>query len=351
MALLLNDLSSSTRHKAVVISDLHFPRPDSHPKYLYEFLMHNPSDSIIILGDFFEGYDVRLGEFGEWHKRCLDLMHQRKTEDGTNIIVIPGNHDKYLRDDRIINHAVFGKNYYTNMVLDEQNGRRTYLTHGDEYDKKTVRENDMMAYQLGETIRVARISLSQVFNYYVGSGNKRLKPSFEKRSCADLARHIREGIVASAMQHDCQAVLCGHTHDPQPFMAVTKNKWLKYGNTGSFTGKLATAMVLTHDDQWKIVNWREKRVQLGLDKLPHRDNINPAAQYREMTESELVFHRTLHAAWMAKAMVTRADESIQRIKAMSESIAETSTELEKEVTRLLSACRDKARFPTNKIRL
>lgn len=331
----LNGLPSSDRHKVVVVSDLHFPRPDSHPKYLYEFLRYNPSDILVILCDFFEGYDVRLGEFSEWHKRCFDLMHKMQAEDGTEVIVIPGNHDKYLRDDRIIGRSVFNKKYYNHMVINEYDGRRTYLTHGDEYDKKTRHENDMAVYQLSESISIAKISLAQIFNYYVGTKNKRIKPSFEKRSCADLARYILKGIIASAEQNRCEAVLCGHTHKPQPFMPVKNHKWLKYGNTGSFTGEAATAMVLTRDNKWEMVNWREKRAQLGLDELPRRNTLNAAGKYREITENELVFHRTLHATWMAKAMIKKSEESIKRINEMSETIAGHVHELDVEVARLL----------------
>lgn len=323
------------RHKIVVVSDLHFPRRDSHPKYLYEFFFNNPSDTIVILGDFFEGYDKALGEFGEWHKRCLDLLHKRKSEEDTRVIVIPGNHDQYLRNHHVLDHNIYGSVYRRNMVLDGQGGQKTYLTHGDDYDPKSMRDNDMVAFQAGERIRIARFSLSELYNHYVGSSDKRLSAAFEKRSHAALAKKIRHGILQSAKEHECNAVLCGHTHEPQPFMPVKRHTWLRYGNTGSFTGKLATAMILTRDDQWKMVNWMEKRAKEGLDKLPHRDDVNPALRYRDHTEAEIHFHRTLHGVWAGHRMIAQTQRAVEKIKEMVARIEEKLHPQEEELARVL----------------
>ena len=326
----------SNRHKMVVVSDLHFPRPDSHPKYFYEFLLNNPSDTLVILGDFFEGYDKSLGEFGEWHKRCLDLMHQRQNEEELKVIVIPGNHDQYLRDERVLNHHLFGSLYRRHMVL-QSGSQKTYMTHGDDYDQKTVRDNDIFAYQAGAGIRVARVSLSELYNHYVGSSDKRLSASFAKRSHAALEKKIRKGILASATEHECNAVLCGHTHEPQPFMPVKKHTWLRYGNTGSFTGKLATAMVLSHDDRWKMVNWKEVRAQKGFDALPHRDDDNPALRYRDMTEAEINFHQSLHSVWMSRRMLGQAQIAVQKIREMAARIEDMLNPQEEALDRAFAA--------------
>lgn len=322
------------RHKMVVISDLHFPRRDSHPKYLYEFLLNNPSDTIVVLGDFFEGYDKTLGEFGEWHKRCFDLLHKRRSEEEAKVIIIPGNHDQYLRDPRIIDHAMFGSVFRRNMVV-SGGGQKTYLTHGDDYDPKAVQDNDIFAYQAGDRIRVARVSLSELYNHYVGSSTGRLSPAFAKRSHASLNKKIRKGAVASAIQHECNAVLCGHTHEPQPFTPVKRHLWLKYGNTGSFTGPLATAMVLSRDDRWQIVNWAEKRAKEGFDKLPHRDDENPAAAYREITESEIHFHRTLHSVWLGHRLVTQTHRAVEKLREMAARVEDLLHPQEEELARVL----------------
>lgn len=307
----------SNRHQIVVVSDLHFPRKDSHPKYLYEFLVNNPSDTLIILGDFFEGYDPELKEFSEWHKRCLDLINQRQAEEGLHVIVIPGNHDQYLRDDRILDHFIYGTLYRPHLVLDGHGGKRTYLTHGDIYDPRHVRENEMFAYQTGENIKISRVSLSELYNYYFGSSDARLKASFKEASCASLKKKFRKGIAASAIEHGCDAVLCGHTHKPQPFIPVSKEKWLSYGNAGSFTGKLATGMVLTSHDQWKLVNWKEQREKIGIRNLPNQGDINPAVAYRELTETQIALHRNLQSVWIAQRLLDHARRTIEQIKELS----------------------------------
>ncbi len=323
----------SNRHKLVVISDLHFPRKDSHPKYLYEFLINNPSDMLVILGDFFEGYGPEIGEFGEWHKRCLDLVHQRRSEEALQVIVIPGNHDQYLRDERVLDHFIFGTLYRPDMVLDGHGGKRTFLTHGDAYDARRVRETEMFAFQTGENIKISRVSLSELYNYYIGSSEKRLKTCFEKATEASLKKKFREGIAASAKEHGCNAVLCGHTHAPQPFIPVKGEKWLSYGNTGSFTGKLATAMVLTQDNNWKMVNWKEKREKMGLDILPHRDNENPAAAYRDLTEMEITFHKSLQSVWISHRLLTQAYRTIEQIKEFTNKIEDALQPKKEELER------------------
>lgn len=332
----------SDRHQIVVVSDLHFPRADSHPKYLYEFLFNNPSDTLVVLGDFFEGYGSELGEFGEWHKRCLDLIHQRQSEEGLHVIVVPGNHDQYLRDERVMDHYLFGTLYRPHVILDGHGGRRTFLTHGDMYDARRVRENEMFAYQTGESIRISRVSLTEIYNYYFGSSDARLKPVFQKASSASLNRKFREGIAASAREHDCDAVLCGHTHKPQPFTPVHKEKWLSYGNSGSFTGKLATAMVLTHKDNWKLVNWMEKREDKGFKALPHRDDVNPAAAYRELTEMEIAFHKTLQSVWISKCLLVQAQRTIDQIKEFTNKIEDILEPKKEELDRAFESAQPKS---------
>lgn len=312
----------SNRHKLVVISDLHFPRKDSHPKYLYEFLINNPSDMLVILGDFFEGYDTELGEFSEWHKRCLDLIHKRQSEEGLRVVVIPGNHDQYLRDDRILNHYIFGMLYRPHMILDGHAGRRTFLTHGDIYDARSIRENELFAYRAGENIRTSRVSLSELYNYYIGSSQARLKSSFDIALEGSLKRKFREKIIMSAKEYECDAVLCGHTHSPQPFKPVKTERWLSYGNSGSFTGKLATAMVLTEENTWKMINWKEKRELYGIKTLPHREDENPSASYRELTEMEIDFHRSLQSVWVSQQVLEQARRTMEKIKELASKIEE-----------------------------
>lgn len=344
--LMANAWKTSNRHKIVVISDLHFPRRDSHPKYLYEFLIHNPSDEIIILGDFFEGYDKTLGEFGEWHKRCLDLLHKRKNEEAVQVTVIPGNHDQFLRDPRILNHYVYGALYRRDMVLDGHGGLRTYLTHGDQYDSPTVREFDMEAYQTANTIGGFGTNLTQIYNYFAAS-DVRLKPKFEKKDSMKVAKKILHGILASARDHECNAVMTGHTHAPQPFKKLTehrwvpfkkakKHDWLQYANTGSFTSTLSTAMVLTREDEWRMINWRQQREMLGLQDLPSQSAFNAAQAYRDLTMEEIHFHRTLQTVWVARRTIEKAMRAVDKIRTMTARIEDELYPYEEELQRLFT---------------
>lgn len=331
----------SHRHRVVVISDLHFPRPDSHPKYLYEFLLNNPSDMLVILGDFFEGYDKEIGAFNEWHWRCMDLMNKRKMEEGMRVVIVPGNHDKYLRHERVLGHSLYGSIYNNNLVLHE-GGQRTFLTHGDEFDPKYIRRNDRAAYQAADEVRIwGRVSLAEWFNY-LSASNGKLSAKFEQKAHGKIKRHLEKGVLRTAAENECDAVLCGHTHEPQPFKKFKKGADTTYGNTGSFVAKQSTAMVVTQDGRWRIIDWRKERINRGLDDKPAKDEYNVAAVYRDMSQQEAHFHRTLHKVWASREMLAQAMRTMDKIKEMAALIEDALGGQEEEVHALLKSARPTA---------
>lgn len=299
-----------TQHyKAIVVSDLHLPRSDSHPKYLAEFLRHHTCDVLILLGDTHEGYDIVLGEPSEMQQRVFDLIAARK-EEGTMVIDVPGNHDSYKRRDGIIGHRAFGTEYWNDLVLPSALGP-TYLFHGDALDGNMRVRYDKVVYSMAKKISVGGKSLVDIYSalekitHLVYGGTK-------KRKVRDAGTEF--GAAAMAIEHDCEAVLMGHSHKPAPFAPASGNADIMYGNSGSWVGGMCTAMALRMDGNWEFIDWNKKR-DLMATKKPHgAADVNPCLPFRDAAREEYNWQKAQHRVYTREALVLSLREAIEKME-------------------------------------
>jgi hypothetical protein len=162
-----------------------------------------------------------------------------------------------------------------------------------------------------------------------------LKKAFERKETGELKGKLVREITQAASDHGCNAVLTGHTHKPQPFKKYKKDIPVRYGNTGSFVGKQASAMVLTRDNEWQVVNWRQRREALGLTDLPDKSEHNPGAQYRDLSLQEVHFNSTLQTVWLSRYVLEQAMRTIDTIRDMALRIEDEVGIHEEEMHRLL----------------
>jgi hypothetical protein len=86
-----------TRYRTIWLSDIHLGTPGCQAEYLLDFLRHNESDYLYLVGDIIDGWQLRKGWY--WPQAHNDVVQKmlRKARKGTEVIYVPGNHDEAAR--------------------------------------------------------------------------------------------------------------------------------------------------------------------------------------------------------------------------------------------------------------
>ena len=92
------EASSATRHyRTIWISDTHLGTRNCHADYLLDFLRSTESDYLYLVGDIVDGWQMTKSWY--WPQTHNDVIQKilRKARKGTQVVLIPGNHDEFLR--------------------------------------------------------------------------------------------------------------------------------------------------------------------------------------------------------------------------------------------------------------
>lgn len=297
------------RHfKALVLSDTHFPREDCHPDLLYEFLRHHSADCYIWLGDTHEGYDDRLADLPDSYLRVKDLLHARLAQ-GAQMIDIPGNHDVYKRQQSIMGQRFFGMDYWPELMLDTSAGR-VLMQHGDGLEGNYHYSRERMLYKAFQSLQKTQPSVSEV-------GKKALQKEykmFRRRKIGKERTPFAQRAAALARSRDCEMIICGHKHEPTPFTRVKEFEDVSYANTGSWVDGQATAMALTHQDQWILIDWRQERGKYFKHNAPEVDEPRNLSAYRDLSLQEHAWQQAHHAVFTYKGYIGEAKRAMKSIK-------------------------------------
>ena len=84
--------------RALWISDIHLGTAGCKAEFLLDFLEHNDSDTLYLVGDIVDGWQLR--KHWHWPRAHNDVIQRilRKARNGTRVVFIPGNHDEFARE-------------------------------------------------------------------------------------------------------------------------------------------------------------------------------------------------------------------------------------------------------------
>ena len=129
---LSKECEPAPRYRAVFISDLHLGTPGCQAAALLEFLRHHTCDSLYLVGDIVDGWQLRRRWF--WPQLHNDVVQKllRQARKGCRIVFVPGNHDEFAR-------AFEGRSFGGIQVVNEAvhttaDGRSLWVIHGDYFD-------------------------------------------------------------------------------------------------------------------------------------------------------------------------------------------------------------------------
>jgi len=238
-------------YRAIWISDVHLGTPGCQAKFLLDFLKHNESDSLYLVGDIIDGWRLKKSIY--WPQSHNDVVQKilRKARKGTEVVYVPGNHDESIRQ-------FLGLSFGEIKVVPEAihttaDGRKLWITHGDLFDG-VMQYAKWLAY-VGDNL----YSLILYFNRYLNL--LRVRMGMQYWSLSQYLKHQVKNAVSyiadfemimarEARLRGCQGVVCGHIHKAEIRMIDN----LLYCNDGDWVESL-TALVETHEGELKIVHW------------------------------------------------------------------------------------------------
>ena len=240
-------------YKAIFISDIHLGSKACQAKLLLDFLKHNDSQKLYLVGDIVDGW--RLKRKWYWPQSHNDVVQKilRKARKGTEIIYVPGNHDEGLR--RYIGTHFGGIEVRNTDIYEAVNGNKYLVIHGDNFDNVMLYAR-WLAY-LGDYAYDFVLRLNNVFN-----GLRRLMglrywslSSYLKIKVKNAVQFISEyehAIANEAQKAGVQGVICGHIHHAQ----MKQYGDISYMNDGDWV-ESCTALVEHLDGTWEIVFWAD----------------------------------------------------------------------------------------------
>ncbi|CAG2127764.1 UDP-2,3-diacylglucosamine diphosphatase [Cupriavidus plantarum] len=239
------------RYRAIWISDIHLGTAGCQATYLLDFLKHNESDQLYLVGDIIDGWQLKRGWY--WPQSHNDVVQKllRKARKGTEVIFVPGNHDEVARQ---FDGMAFG-----DIVVREDaihvtaTGRRLWVVHGDLFDG-VVQHARWLAY-LGDSLYTLILAVNRHFN------RVRTRLGFDYWSLSQYLKHqvknavsyinsFEHAMVEEARRRGCDGVVCGHIHKAE----IREVDGQLYCNDGDWVESLS-ALVETMEGELRIVYW------------------------------------------------------------------------------------------------
>jgi UDP-2,3-diacylglucosamine pyrophosphatase LpxH len=233
---------------------------------LLDFLRRTRCETLYLVGDIIDLESLRSSFF--WpasHTEVLRVL-LRKSQEGTRIIYIPGNHDEDMR--ALIGLTFNNIEVRSRHVHTTRDGRRLLVLHGDEFD--AVIKHSVLACVIGSAAYRGLLALNRLVHWLhetMGRPYWSLAQHVKTRS-AKAQRYIelfRQASLRAAQAEGVDGIVCGHIHKAD----VTERDGIVYYNDGDWV-ESCTALVERQSGLLELVTWRSQVAAAPLGQ-PIRD--------------------------------------------------------------------------------
>ncbi len=246
---------STTKYRSIFISDIHLGSRGCKADLLCDFLKHNTSDNLYLVGDIIDGW--RLQKKFYWPQEHTNVIRRILTaaKRGTQVKYIIGNHDEALRK-WLHWIPALGNLEITNRAdhigLD---GKKYLVVHGDMFDSLMHITSGKLIMHIGDKLYDFIIYLNDKWSII------RAKLGMPYWSMSKWIKHHTKQAVAYILDFEkllaayCKkkgydGIICGHIHTAE----IRKIDGIVYMNDGDWV-ESCTALVETHEGQWEILHW------------------------------------------------------------------------------------------------
>jgi UDP-2,3-diacylglucosamine pyrophosphatase LpxH len=247
------DRDRPKRYRTIFLSDFHLGTRGCQANLLLDFLRHADADTIYLVGDIVDGWELRRSWY--WPQAHNDVVQKllRKARKGTRIVLVPGNHDEFLRDYPGTHFG--GVEVVDTIVHEGANGQKLLVLHGDQFDiiirhapwlSRLGDRAYRLAMRINAVVNFARRRLG--FSYWSLSAWAKLKV----KNYVSLIGAFEQSLVMEARKHGADGVVCGHIHHA----ALHDRLGIRYVNTGDWV-ESCTAVVEHFDGSLEILRWTE----------------------------------------------------------------------------------------------
>jgi UDP-2,3-diacylglucosamine pyrophosphatase LpxH len=233
---------------------------------LLEFLRLHDADTIYLVGDIVDGWQLRSGWY--WPQAHNDVVQKllRKARKGTRMIYIPGNHDEFLRDYYGMHFG--GVEVAESIIHETADGRRLLVVHGDLFDV-VIRHARWLAL-LGDKAYDLAIVLNMLLNtvrrrfgmtYWSLSQWAKLRV----KNAVAFIGEFEQTLAAEARRHGLDGVVCGHIHHA----AIRDWSGFSYVNCGDWV-ESCTAIAEHADGRLEIIRWTSSEYAMLIQSAESR---------------------------------------------------------------------------------
>lgn len=246
------------QYKSIFISDIHLGSKGCKADLLCDFLKHNTSEHLYLVGDIVDGWRLRKKFY--WPQSHTNVIRRVLTaaKRDTKVTYVVGNHDEVLRS--LLPYDIhFGNIDLVNHCRYHALNGKTYMViHGDMFDG-VLRTKLQWLYHLGDMLYNILLSINIVvskirsyFNLPHWSLSQYLKN--KTKEAVSYVNNFEDLITDYCRKQKADGVICGHVHRAE----IKTINGIDYMNDGDWV-ESCTALVEHHDGRWEIINWLEQK--------------------------------------------------------------------------------------------
>jgi len=257
---------SDNFYRTIWISDVHLGTRGCQAEFQIDFLRHNDSETLYLVGDIFDGWRMRRSWY--WAQSHNDVIQKilRKARKGTRVVYIPGNHDECLRMYSSAALVLGGITLEDEAIHETADGKKLLVIHGDVFDG-VVKHARWLAV-LGDWAYELMMALNTVFNLIrrrLGFGYWSLS-AFLKAKVKNAVEYVgsyERVLVDVARRRGVDGIVCGHIHTPE----IRTLDGVIYCNDGDWV-ESCSALVEHFDGRLEIIRWMQVRAFDPLTRQP-----------------------------------------------------------------------------------
>ena len=268
--------------RALFLSDVHLGMRQTRIAQLVDFLRRHDAETIYLIGDIVDGW--RLAKSWYWPSIYNEFVDELldKAARGARMVVLPGNHDEFLRE---YLGTYFGEVEFVDRTVHTTAQGRTYLVmHGDQFDV-VVAHAKWLAH-VGDWAYRTALRTNALINWV----RRRLRRPYwslsawakqKVKNAVSVIGRFEEALTFEARETGVDGVICGHIH----FADMHDRMGIHYINTGDWV-ESCTAVCETLEGQFELIRWdaqlpapvRPKRRRRLLGRRRARDEAETQAK-------------------------------------------------------------------------
>lgn len=245
-------------YRTIWLSDIHLGTRGCQADLLLDFLTHTSSQQLYLVGDIFDGWELKKKWF--WPQAHNDVIQAflKKAREGTRVTYIPGNHDEVTRD--YTGHVFGGITVVDQLIHTTADGKKMLVMHGDQFDAvvgyaKWLAKLGSMAYGVALGINWVFNKVRRFFGFSYWSLS-----AYLKQKVKGAVKHMNDFehfMAEEVRQKQCDGIVCGHIHRAE--IRTIEN--ILYCNDGDWV-ESCTALVEHHDGTLELIDWPKQRSNL-----------------------------------------------------------------------------------------